>query len=459
MLSNFRTRQAARLGLAALTFALGVVTPLAPTSLVLAQSSGGGNSSCSDPGPPDYPVAAGWFYTQQGRGCIIGVGPARRRGYLVQDDAQGAFWTEFRRYGGLDVLGYPVSQRFNYPATIPGGYLYQAFERGILQWHPETGRADMANVFEQFSEQGLDPQLEALGIPRPEAADTSCQLRRGRRTSHGLAVRAALPRTLLLRPRCAAFERAAATRSGRVRDARTSLGLLWPAAEPARAAVSDERHLPEPGVTGSARAYLHRPALPEGWPAALPARLAQTRRSRPVAGLAIRRTCSIRRSCQATESRAAWRSPRSAFWLEPSAPTRSFRPRLSSLFRWTPRRCRSCRRSYHRLALVSSCCSSSFRAVRSRPVSRLPSISPTRERLRPVHAAAASDQATWPPPIPDGSWDQVLTARVGTYELLATGDVSGKKFDGIVDLTSPYGGGHVQLVDHLPRRRPADRRR
>jgi len=33
MLSQFRPRQAARLGLAALTFALGVVSPLAPTSL------------------------------------------------------------------------------------------------------------------------------------------------------------------------------------------------------------------------------------------------------------------------------------------------------------------------------------------------------------------------------------------------------------------------------------------
>ena len=142
MLSHFRTRQAARLGLAALTLALGVVTPFAPTGSVLAQSAT--NSSCADPGPPDYPVAAGWFYTQEGRGCILGVGPNRRRGYLVQDDLQGAFWTEFRRYGGLGVLGYPVSQRFNYPATNTGGYLYQAFERGILQWHPETGRADLA---------------------------------------------------------------------------------------------------------------------------------------------------------------------------------------------------------------------------------------------------------------------------------------------------------------------------
>src|ERR1700730_12094580 len=128
MPSHFRSLQAARLGLAALTFALVVATPLAPTAVVMAQTSS--NSNCVDPGPPDYPIAAGWFYTQEGRGCISNVGPNRKRGYLVQDDTQAAFWTEFRRFGGLDVLGYPVSQRFNYPATNAGGYVYQAFERG-----------------------------------------------------------------------------------------------------------------------------------------------------------------------------------------------------------------------------------------------------------------------------------------------------------------------------------------
>ena len=55
---------------------------------------------------------------------------------------------------------------------------------------------------------------------------------------------------------------------------------------------------------------------------------------------------------------------------------------------------------------------------------------PTGTPLPPVtgHVAATN---------PDGSWDQVLTARVGTFEMLATGDTSGKKFDGILDLTSP----------------------
>jgi hypothetical protein len=172
MLAHIRFRQPAQRTLAALVVALTLATQLAPTPLIFAQAASS-NAACPDPGPVDYPVAGGWFYTQEGRGCITGVGPPRHRGYLVRDDSQGGFWTEFRRFGGIDVLGYPVSQRFHYPASDDGGYWYQGFERGILKWHPETGRAEMANVYEMFTEQGLDPQLEALGIPQPESRTDS----------------------------------------------------------------------------------------------------------------------------------------------------------------------------------------------------------------------------------------------------------------------------------------------
>jgi LGFP repeat len=172
MRAHFRIRQPAHIALAAVTLALTVVSPLAPAPLALAQTTA--NVACPDPGPPDYPVAGGWFYTQEGLGCITSLGPFRRRGYMVVDDDQGSFWTEFRRYGGADVLGYPVSQRFHYPATDTGGNWYQGFERGILKWHPETGRAELANVFDMFSEQNLDPDLETLGIPLPQPkADSS----------------------------------------------------------------------------------------------------------------------------------------------------------------------------------------------------------------------------------------------------------------------------------------------
>jgi hypothetical protein len=110
----------------------------------------------------DYPVPGGWFFSQESR-APKDVPPFR--GYTVVDDADAAFWTEFRRFGGVEILGYPVSRRYRYPA--PNGFLHQAFQRGVLQWRPELGRADLANIFEQFTEQGLDDALETAGIPRP----------------------------------------------------------------------------------------------------------------------------------------------------------------------------------------------------------------------------------------------------------------------------------------------------
>lgn len=147
-------------------------TPSPAATATLTTSTTATGTRCTDNGPKDYPVAGGWFYTEEARGmCIVGAGPNRNRGYLVVDDDRGAFWTEFRRFGGVDVLGYPVSQPYNYPPNSSGGLWYQAFERGILQWRPELGRAEMANAFEQFTEQGLDDDLAVLGIPGPQNVD------------------------------------------------------------------------------------------------------------------------------------------------------------------------------------------------------------------------------------------------------------------------------------------------
>jgi hypothetical protein len=194
-----RTHGAARLGLAALALSMQLAGPLASTTsaqsadypapsrdilstapaiqpdapkpantdTAVAPNGGSSNAGCA---LVDYPVAGGWFYTQEARGCIVGHGPARHRGFLVQDDDKGAFWTEFRRYGGLDVLGYPVSQPYHYPPGATGGYWYQAFEKGILQWQPETSRAVLANSMDMFHDQGLDDDLAVLGIPAQKDA-------------------------------------------------------------------------------------------------------------------------------------------------------------------------------------------------------------------------------------------------------------------------------------------------
>src|SRR5919202_4212721 len=105
-----------RLGLAGLLFALEVATAIAPMQAAHAQAS-----------LRDYPVPGGWFYSQESR---MPEDAPPYRGYTVVDDNEASFWTEFRRFGGVDVLGYPVSRRYHYPE--PDGVLSQAFQRGIL---------------------------------------------------------------------------------------------------------------------------------------------------------------------------------------------------------------------------------------------------------------------------------------------------------------------------------------
>jgi hypothetical protein len=433
MLSHFRTRQAARLGLAALTFALGAVTPLAPTGAVMAQSSG--NSSCSDPGPPDYPIAGGWFYTQQGRGCIIGVGPARRRGYLVQDDLQGAFWTEFRRYGGLDVLGYPVSQRFNYPVNNTGGYLYQAFERGILQWHPETGRADMANVFEQFSEQGLDPQLEALGIPPPAAADTSATFAAdAERRMAWLSEPRFLARYFFdpVAPHSSEPQRAGDGAFGTQEQAWSYFGLpqsqpeqpfLMSGSGASRVSLYPLVHtfIAQRFQKGGMQLFLqgspNETFSPAGWsgnptylldPTVVPGDGVKGCVALTAVGL-LARTLGADKIVPSAAIQALPLDPKPLPFVQ------SFVPPTAP----------------GQLMLQFQLSGSAFTAGEPITIHLVDAMTtPTGTALPPVtsHVAAAN---------PDGSWDQVLTARVGTFEMVATGDVSGKKFDGILDLTSP----------------------
>jgi len=153
------SRRSLRFAVAGLVLAVEVATAFMPVAHAQSQATGGLR---------DYPIPGGWFYSQESR---LSTDSPPYRGYTVVDDQDASFWTEFRRFGGVDVLGYPVSQRYRYPSDT--GYVSQAFQRGILQWHADTARASMANVFEQFTEQGLDDQLEIAGIPKPQPSDAS----------------------------------------------------------------------------------------------------------------------------------------------------------------------------------------------------------------------------------------------------------------------------------------------
>jgi len=116
----------------------------------------------------DYDVANGHFFTQTGGGT--------GQGYLVLDAGQDKngntikLWSEFKRLGGLATLGYPVSKRY----IGPGGFLYQAFQRGVLQWRYETNRAVLSNTFEWLQDNGKDSWLKAAkGVPSPITDDGS----------------------------------------------------------------------------------------------------------------------------------------------------------------------------------------------------------------------------------------------------------------------------------------------
>lgn len=96
---------------------------------------------------PDFPIPNGHFYSQ-----ASGEGSAA--GFAVVNDSGAQFYREFTRLGGVSALGYPSSRRFIY-----GGFVTQATQKYLLQWRPELQRAEPANVFDIFSERGLDPIL------------------------------------------------------------------------------------------------------------------------------------------------------------------------------------------------------------------------------------------------------------------------------------------------------------
>ncbi len=92
-------------------------------------------------------------------------------GFTVVDgghDANGQtirFCSEFKRLGGIQTLGYPVST----PFKLSDGFTYQAFQRAVLQWRPEKARVDLANTVDVLHDAGTDASLAARGIPAARA--------------------------------------------------------------------------------------------------------------------------------------------------------------------------------------------------------------------------------------------------------------------------------------------------
>ena len=123
--------------------ALGVVAWLLVAGLTIAESQTPGiPSTCAD----DFVMANGHFFSQTGNDGS---------GFLVHDDEEASFWTAFVAYGGIPVLGYPISHRFDLY-----GFRVQAFQKAVLQWDPGRSRANVANILDNLEAAGADPWLQ-----------------------------------------------------------------------------------------------------------------------------------------------------------------------------------------------------------------------------------------------------------------------------------------------------------
>jgi N-acetylmuramoyl-L-alanine amidase len=121
-----------------------LLAPLVPLAVETRIAEGAPNDA-----PLDYPVANGRFFTQAN-----GNGGGGSLGYGVTDEGGIRLWTAMQQLGGPEVVGYPVSQRFEW-----NGFSVQAFQKLVLQWRPETGSVSFINVFDELNQAGKDPWL------------------------------------------------------------------------------------------------------------------------------------------------------------------------------------------------------------------------------------------------------------------------------------------------------------
>jgi hypothetical protein len=119
---------------------------------------------------PDYDVADGHFFTQtNGR-------KDSPSGFSVTNEGGVPLWTAFRNLGGADVLGYPVTRRFEMD-----GFVVQGFQKSVLQWRPDQKGFAFLNTFDVLHDRGRDAWLQVYRQTPPpvdNAADTGLSFER-----------------------------------------------------------------------------------------------------------------------------------------------------------------------------------------------------------------------------------------------------------------------------------------
>ena len=106
----------------------------------------------------DFDIPQGHFFTQtNGR-------KDSAAGFSVTNADGVPLWDAFQSLGGVDVLGYPVTRRFQ-----SDGFTVQGFQKAVLQWRPDQGNQfAFLNTFDALHDHDRDDWLEVFRqTPRP----------------------------------------------------------------------------------------------------------------------------------------------------------------------------------------------------------------------------------------------------------------------------------------------------
>ena len=115
--------------------------------------------------PADYDTETGHFYSQ----AAGPIGP-ELAGFHIGDDDGIPFWRTFRWLGGVDVLGYPISRRYE-----ADGFVYQATQRAILQCNLATREVRLVNILDDLGAAGHDHELRRdrlVPLPLDQSAES-----------------------------------------------------------------------------------------------------------------------------------------------------------------------------------------------------------------------------------------------------------------------------------------------
>jgi hypothetical protein len=127
-----------------------IAAPLAsPTSVRLASA--------------DWDLPGGRFFTQTNGQAPL----SSASGFAVTNAGGLGFWEEFQKLGGVESVGYPLSNRFSWR-----GFTVQVFQKLVLQGPESGGEVQIVNLMQELSNSGKDEFLfEQRFTPKPLPAE------------------------------------------------------------------------------------------------------------------------------------------------------------------------------------------------------------------------------------------------------------------------------------------------